>query len=221
MRVAVPSAAILVATLAIFGPEFLLEFRRATSENFLSANALNFQWIVTEALAHLDPRRFSLRRGHFTANIIRVPSATLLALIKLLFLAIYLGILSRFVRRPMTYTTMLYYAYLGYIAYFLFNTSVHENHHVPAVVLAGLLWAMDRRYGPLFLVTTVMMNVNLLLFYGLDGLPRLPILLRGLDVSLPLAILDVALFGLLLVFGHRFAVVSGGPDEQSAARVHA
>lgn len=200
--VALPAALILVATFALFGPEFLFEFRRATSENFLSANALNFHWVVTEVLAWWNPQRFAF--GPDThRQFIRIPSATLLTLMKLPFVVIYLGILARFVKEPRTYLTMLHYAYVGYIAYFLFNTSVHENHLVPAVVLAGLLWTMDRRYGPLFLITSVILNLNLLLFYRLDGFPRLPVSMHGLDISSLLATLNVALFVVLLGFGTR------------------
>ena len=203
-------AVMLVATFALFGPEFLVAFRRATSENFLSANALNVHWIVTEALAWWNPQRFSF--GPDThRQFLRIPSAPLLTLVKLPFAAISLGILAQFVRGPRTFVTMLHYAYVGYIAYFLFNTSVHENHLVPAVVLAGLLWTMDRRYGPLFLITTVMLNLNVLLFYRLDGFPRLPVVIDGLDLALPLAILNVALFVVLLVFGTRLLFV---PNER-------
>lgn len=210
---ALPAAMMFVATLAIFGPEFLFEFRRATSENFLSANALNVHWIVTQALAWWNSQRFSF--GPDThRQFIRIPSATILTLMKLPFAAIYLGILTRFVQGPRTYATMLHYAYVGYLAYFLFNTSVHENHLVPAVVLAGLLWTTDRRYGPLFLITTVMLNLNLLLFYRLDGFPRLPVVVHGLDLSLPLAILNVTLFVALLMFGPRLVLI---PNERMLA----
>ena len=213
--VALPAAMILVTTFAIFGPEFLFAFRRATSENFLSANALNVHWIVTQALAWWNPQRFSF--GPAThRQFIRIPSATLLALMKLPFAALYLSILTRFVKKPRSYVTMLHYAYVGYVAYFIFNTSVHENHLVPAVVLAGLLWNFDRRYCPLFLITTVMLNLNLLLFYRLDGFPRLPVVLYGLDISLSLAILNVALFLVLLLFGTRLLLI---PNERMLASV--
>lgn len=191
--VVLPAAAILVATFAIFGPEFYFEFHRATSENFLSANALNFHWIVTQFLAWWDPQRFTF--GPDThRQFIRIPNPIHLTLIKLLFVAVYAWIIYRFMRRPKTFTTMLSYAFMGYLAYFLFNTSVHENHLVPAVILAGLLWASDRQYAPLFWITAVMTNLNMLLFYRLDGFPRLPVVVGHVDVTLVLATVNVALF---------------------------
>jgi Gpi18-like mannosyltransferase len=193
-----PSVAILVAMFAIFGPEFVAAFRRGTNEHFLSANALNVDWIVTQGLRWWDPQRFSF--GPSThRQYISIPSATLLTAIKLPFAIIYLGILIRFIRDANSYATMLRYACIGYFAYFLFNTSVHENHLVPAVIIAGLLWTMDERYGPLFLFTAAMLNVNLLLFYQFDGIARLPVLFWGMDVSIPLALLNAALFVLLLI----------------------
>ena len=202
LAVAVPAIGMLAATFAIFGPEFVAEFHRATSENFLSANALNFHWIVTQFLAWWKPQQFTFGTDTHR-QFIRVPSATALMAIKLLFGVIYFGILIRFIKGPKTFITTLHYAYVGYLAYFLFNTSVHENHLVPAMILAGLLWMDDARYAPLFVATAIITNLNMLLFYRLDGVARLPVLVRGIDVALIASIINVALFGLLLLYGAR------------------
>ncbi|MGI8690184.1 MAG: hypothetical protein ACR2M3_16530 [Thermomicrobiales bacterium] len=202
LAVTMPAIGLLAATFAVFGREFFSEFHRATSENFLSANALNFHWIVTQFLAWWRPQQFTFGTG-MHRRFIRIPSATTLMAIKLLFGVIYLSILMRFTKRSKTFITMLHYAYVGYLAYFLFNTSVHENHLVPAVVLAGLLWAFDQRYAPLFVLTAIITNLNMLLFYDLNGVARLPVLARGVDVALVLSILNVALFGLLSAYGPR------------------
>jgi hypothetical protein len=103
--VILPPIAILIAMFAIFGPEFVAAFRRGTNESFLSANALNFDWIVTQGLRWWNPQRFSF--GPDThRQYISIPSATLLTMIKLPFAIIYLGILIRYIRDINTFATM-------------------------------------------------------------------------------------------------------------------
>ncbi len=214
-RVVLPAVAILVGALLVFGVEFIHELHRATSENFLSANALNADWIVTHILARWDPQRFDFgpeTHRHF----IRVPNAAALALLKIPFFVVYGWILARFVKGPKSFATMLSFAYLLYVSYFLFNTSVHENHLVPAVVLGGLLAAYERRYMPVFLVTSIATNVNMLLFYGMDGTPRLPVFVRGIDVSLALATINIVLFVAFAASISRVGSVRSIPERESA-----
>ncbi|MDQ2784797.1 MAG: hypothetical protein M3Y58_07330 [Chloroflexota bacterium] len=199
-RVILPATVILVGALIGFGKEFLLELHRATSENFLSANALNVDWIVTHILSWWNPQRFGFA-PETHRRFIRVPNTAALALLKIPFFAVYLWILVRFARGPKSFGTMLWVAYAGYAAYFLLNTSVHENHLVPAIVLGGLLATYDRRYVPLFLATSLVTNVNMVLFYGVDGVPRLPMIVRGVDISLILAAINVVLFVVLIASG--------------------
>ncbi|HEY8291404.1 MAG TPA: hypothetical protein VIG44_02905, partial [Thermomicrobiales bacterium] len=201
-RVVFPAIVILAVALIVFGKEFLLEFHRATSENFLSANALNVDWIVTHILSWWDPRRFGFAADTHR-RFIRVPNAAILALLKIPFFVVYTWMLVRFARGPQSFVAMLWAAYAGYAAYFLLNTSVHENHLVPAIVLGGLLAAYERRFLPLFLVTSLVTNVNMILFYGVDGVARLPVIVHGVDVSLVLAAITIALFVVCMASGAR------------------
>ncbi len=211
-RVILPATMILAGALIVFGKEFLLAFQRATSENFLSANALNVDWIVTHVLSWWDPRRFGFT-PETHRRFIRIPHTAALALLKIPFFVVYLWLLIRFARRPKSFSTMLWVAYVGYAAYFLLNTSVHENHLVPAIILGGLLATDNQRYVPLFLVTALVTNVNMVLFYGVDGVSRLPLIVRGVDVSLVLAAINVILFVVLVVAdAHRRKAAEAFPE---------
>ena len=58
-----------------------------------------------------------------------------------------------------------------------------------------MLWARDRRYAPLFFLTAFSLNLNLLLFYGLNGESQAP----DVTTTLVLSVINLALFLVLLV----------------------
>lgn len=201
-----PAIACGAIVLAVFGTEALQSFRRATSEQWLSANALNFGWVLTHILRWWDPRTFGNVRGIEKQYILIGPHAQLA--MKAFFFVIYVGVIYRFLRARRSFDTMLYYLYIGYAVYFVFNASVHENHLVPALVLAGVLCWRNRRYLPLFIATALMSNINLYLFYSRDGLPRMPVSVAGIDLGLFLAIVNVIAVIGILIHGPHEPIVS-------------
>src|SRR5262249_40600305 len=83
---------------------------------------------------------------------------------------------------------------LGYLAYFTFNVGVHENHLFLPIILGLFLAAQNRSYLPLALATALIANLNLLVFYGIDG-KGLPFdRVVGIDLSVVLAVLEVVFF---------------------------
>ncbi|MGI8855682.1 MAG: hypothetical protein ACR2JW_08025 [Thermomicrobiales bacterium] len=195
-----PCGTIVFATLLLFGAAFIDAFRAALSEHWLSANALNANWVLTRILhGHgvLAPGDAATSHKRY----VFVTGWPLLLATKAAFAMVYLAVLYRFIRSRKTDDEVLYYAYVCYFAYFLLNTSVHENHLIPAVILAGVLWWRDASYAWVFVTTTVITNVNLYLFYGLDGVLRLPLSVHGLDMTVVLALCVVGVFIALLVRG--------------------
>ncbi len=201
-----PAIACGAIVLALFGTEAIQSFRRATSEHWLSANALNFGWVLTHLLRWWDPRTFGAIRGTEKRYILIGPHAQIA--MKAFFFVIYVGVIYRFLRARRSFDTMLYYLYVGYALYFVFNASVHENHLVPAQVLAGVLCWRDRRYLPLFIATALMSNINMYLFYGRDGLPRMPVTIAGIDLGLFLASVNVIAVIVVLIRGPYEPVAS-------------
>jgi hypothetical protein len=198
-RAVLPGAAVLLAVLAVFGGSVLAALQHALSFPVLSAQALNLNWLLTWALHVFDPATYGpLTNG--AIGLITLPPGSLFGLLpKLAFFALYALILARFFTAPKTLENLLSYSLLGYLAYFLVNTGVHENHLFPAILLAALLAAVRPIYLPVFATWALIANLNPFVFYGFDGraLPWNRVV-WGLDTSLLLAAASVALFAALL-----------------------
>ncbi len=182
-------------TILLFREGAVLSFWYAlTRSTYLSGTALNLGWVVTALLHSLDPTTYGpLNGGRIT--IITTENPVIVWPLKGLFLVLFAAILIQFFRGAKTFPTFLRYATLGYLAYFTFNTGVHENHLFLAVLLLGLLAHYDRTALPDLAVGAALLNINMVVFYGLDGrgLPFSPVV-GGLDMTLPLSLLSVLLF---------------------------
>ncbi len=194
-----PAGGIALAALAIFGGAIIATLQHAVSFPVLSAQALNVDWIVTWALHVFDPAAYGPLADGAIGLITLPPGSPVALLSKLLFFAVYGGLLIRFFAAPKTYENLLRYSLLGYLAYFLLNTGVHENHLFPAILLTALLAALNQEYAALFVIWALVANLNPFVFYGIDG-RALPFnrVIWGLDTSLLLSVLSVALFLALL-----------------------
>jgi heme/copper-type cytochrome/quinol oxidase subunit 3 len=52
-----------------------------------------------------------------------------------------------FMKREKTLTNLIRYSLAGYLAYFIFNTGVHENHLFLAAILSSILCWQDRSHA--------------------------------------------------------------------------
>jgi hypothetical protein len=174
-------------------------FRAATSHAYLSGYALNFCWVITHWVRAVRPEAFGgLTNGQ--ADLIMTKDAAYTLLPKVLFFASYVGACLIAFVRPKTFENLLRFGLLGYLAYFTFNTGVHENHLFLAVILALLLYWQEQMSAATTLSVTLLSNANLFLFYGLDGTgyPHSRLVL-GVDLALVLSIGATALFLALFV----------------------
>lgn len=196
LQVIIPAAVILISTLAIFGVvPVLLSFRAATNENYLSGYALNFGWILTHWLHVFYPDQFGgLVQGQ--AKYIRTFLPQIRIGPQLLFLLFYLGAFITFLRRNRTFEELVYFSLLGYLAYFTFNTGVHENHLFVAMILSILLFWLNNDHLLVMIVLILMTNINLLLFYGISGkgLGFSRVILNFVDSALLFSIFNVCFF---------------------------
>jgi hypothetical protein len=185
-RALLPAAAVLLVTASVFGPSAMAQtWLTATSNDYLSGNALNFNWILTHALHLLYPVKFD-GLVHGVASNIRTTSLAVTLAPRILFVLFYASTLVAFSRREQTFENVLLFSIIGYLAYFIFNPGVHENHLFLVVPLSIVLYWASASHLRLMAFAIVMSNVNLLLFYGVDG--------RGLGFSRAVAgIVDPAL----------------------------
>jgi hypothetical protein len=195
-QVCLPATLILLATLSFFGHSPVWQaFRAAMSPGYLSGNALNLNWILTHLLEVFQPEQFGgLVQGE--ARYILTDSRQITLVPRLLFYLFYLASLVVFLRRAKTFTNLVVCASTGYLAYFTFNTGVHENHLFLVAILAVLLFWLQRSHQHTMLLLVLLRNANLFLFYGVNGQgPGFPrALARILDIALVLAIFNVIFF---------------------------
>jgi hypothetical protein len=205
---ALSALVIVIPLLAIFGvPAVFDSFKRAlTYHRFLSGYALNLGWIQTWALNLLSPEKYPpLQTGAIDAVIVR--EAWVVWPNKLLFYASYLAILFAFVRQTKTFTRLIVYSMLGYLAYFSFNTGVHENHLFLICCLVWILVWLDGNELIRAINLTLAANANLFLFFGAFG-QRLNPVFAGIDVTLVFAATNLCLFAGFLVHTFKAGAVS-------------
>ncbi len=221
-RATLPAAAILGPTLLAFGFAPLWQALKASlSHEFLSGNALNLAWVVTHYLHVAHPGVYGpLVDGEATYIMTESLQVTLIP--RLLFFGSYLVTLVAFLRRDRTFANLLLFSLLGYMAYFTFNTGVHENHLFIASILAIVLFWVTREYLLTAATVVLMSNVNLYLFYGATGtgLGFSRVVARAGDVALWLSLFNVAFFlylwGSSLLAARRAGAASpAGSGERS------
>lgn len=170
LKILLPVAMILVAIFCIFGvDEVALSLFRITSMHpYLSGNALNLNWITTHFLHVFYPDRFGgLINGEASFIVNTSPKLTVIP--RLLFFFSYTIALLVLFKREKMFENMLIFSLLGYLAYFVFNTGVHENHLFIAAVLSVVLFWVNRKRVLIMLILILTNNMNLFLFYGIDG----------------------------------------------------
>lgn len=190
--VILPTLAVLIPCFAFFGTEILKALVRAfTYHPQLSANATNFNWILTYLFHVFVPAKYGALI-HGRPELIEDQPISILC--RAFFGVCYLWSLAQFARRNKTFENLLFFSILGYLAYFTFNIGVHENHLFLPIILGLFLAAQNRSYLPLALATALISNLNLLVFYGIDG-KGLPFdRVVGVDLSVVLAVLEVVFF---------------------------
>lgn len=113
---------------------------------------------------------------------------------RLLFVLSYAWLLLRFAREKADFTTFLLYAMAGYYAYFAVISGVHENHLFVAAIVASFLFILNQPHRSMALFVLLMNNVNLILFSGLTGEGLQHSLVFGLDMTIPIALVNTVFF---------------------------
>lgn len=175
----------------IFSSEIVISFYKALGSQhpYLSANALNLGWLTSYFLHVYAPNIYGPLRdgGNYIIN--QSVSQSVFIVHKGFFILFYFFSLFAFLRAKKTFRNLVLFSLLGYLAYFEFNTGVHENHLFLSVLLAGylLLWG----YWKPFSFLAVLSNLNLFVFYGIDGRGLVfSRLVGGIDITVAFAILS-------------------------------
>lgn len=140
------------------------------SGSVISPNGLNFGWVVQFILEKFYPDLFgTLDNGKIT---IIWDVAPIYQCFKYIFVILYLcAVILLFLHRKKTIKLVLQCSLIGYTAYFLFNSGVHENHLFLGMILMILLYLHEPIQTNYFrmLLYIIIFNFNLLILYGMSG----------------------------------------------------
>lgn len=196
VKIALPMLLISFFILMYFGYDVVKSgFDSQVDHKYFSANAMNLNWIIT----YFKQSDAGEIKFIYDSNIYSV----------WLFRITYSIIFIMFLLSKKEFRDLLTYAMLGFLAYFMFNTGVHENHLIVPMLLAILLGDY---------LVPVMQNVNLFLFYGFTGSGiGISRIVMGYDITLGVAMLNVIIFFYLLYVAKqnlpkRKSIDYGKPD---------
>ena len=196
----VPAAAISVFVWILFGAAMNAALRRALENHVLSGNALNLPWIVSHYIHRARPRMFGDLFLDGSAEGIRMlPTDPVWIWTRASFFVGYCLILITYIFKGRSFVDFVLYSLLGFLAYFVLNTGVHENHLVYAVMLSVPLFLIDERYVYHAAICCLASNINMIMFYGLtgEGLPFSRVV--GIDLAVIFAAANVAFFAIAIV----------------------
>jgi len=164
-----PAFGLLIVILFLFGKTLVLALLKATQAPWLSAWALNFNWIVTRIFLQngwgqayppgLDPNVAIMNPVPKVAQ--QIASG--------LYLFFFSEILLLFILRKKTFEKLLLTAMLGSFSYFMFSTGVHENHLFLASLLAMALFCINPKFLYLGFGILLISSLNMFVFYGVSG----------------------------------------------------
>jgi hypothetical protein len=149
--------------LAFFDPEPIqAALRLALQHSSLSLQGLNANWLVQLAIylgSNATGALYDVDTPEIVASLARVA-----------FVTTYGCLLWLFIRRGRHFEDYVWYSCLAFYSYCMLNVGVHENHLFLAVILAFVLLCTRHSQAPqVAFFMAVSANVNLLLFYDVDG----------------------------------------------------
>jgi len=196
INILLPFSVIILITLLLYKMYFLMSFITGVTTKYLSGDALNFSWIMTYFLHVFYPDIFGpLKDGQ--SGFLITSSLKVLTIPKALFLIFYTGVFLSFLKQNKTFENLIYYSLIGYLAYFIFNTGVFENHLFLASILAVILFFLNKEHLMISIFIIIMSNLNLIIFFGTDGKGLSFSRVVGVDITLLLSLLNVAFFLLI------------------------
>jgi hypothetical protein len=183
-----PVVGLLAGARVAFGPEMSEAFDRAASHGYLSGDALNLSWLSQIAVRAWAPDWFGGLPGRDAvlsreALLISTHEPAIVLPLRLLFALSYVAVLLLLARSRRGFPALVAASLFASLAYFAFNTGVHENHLFLVVVLAAILAWEEPARRRLYLIWALAASFNLWLFYGLGGTPWTLVDRYGLEVS--------------------------------------
>ncbi|MEO7412980.1 MAG: hypothetical protein ABIZ81_06455 [Opitutaceae bacterium] len=191
-RLGAGAAAPIALCLLLVEPAMLWRaFTLATSHPALSLQGLNANWLIELYL-------YAEQGGKHVYDV--KASAALSGTMRALFYFSYVLVFAIFAIRRRSFGEFVWFGCVAFLAYFLLNIGVHENHlFVPMVLGFALVGARHPHRATVICFLAVIANLNLLIFYGLEG----TMLLKGSNMLFASGICAAinTLFGAFCLYG--------------------
>jgi hypothetical protein len=196
-EIVMPALVIGLAVLLVYRwPPIWRSLRTALTHKYLSGDALNFNWVLMYLLHVFAPERYGkLYDGRPDIIMVKYFRETVFS--RALFLVTYVTALVALCRQEKTFENLMRFSLIGYLAYFICNIGVHENHLFLAVIVSVVLVWLKRSYLSLAATIIVMANVNLVVFYGIQGGGIHRMVAENVDMALLLSVYNTVFFAIL------------------------
>ncbi len=194
-----------IAPLYVIFPDvvgvLLYSLRHALTDQFIAA-APNLPWVAIAALRWLGLSSIFGFGNQMYIVMTQTKDIGLLLLymvFKIVFLGYYAWIMLKFYKRTeyMDNRENFFFALIGImVGYYILASGVHENHLIIGGVLAFLLYLLhpSTKNRWLFFQVDSVSALGMFIFYGISGVPLLPLTIRGTSVVTIVAIVFVIWF---------------------------
>lgn len=168
-------------------------FYVSITHNYISGNALNFYWLITWFLKTYDSINYApIIDGRMNWEKINSKN-TIIYSGQILFLLTYIYLLLNFLfLKKRNLTNILLFCAVISFSYFIFNKGVHQNHLFLSALLFILVYIESNKFFTNMLITSIIFNMNLFIFYGPTGTLVVDrVINKSFDLTLIISILNI------------------------------
>lgn len=169
LQIVLPGLLPWLLAFALFGTALVKSLFSLLSEAWLSAQALNINWIVTRILLQSGMEDQYPPWSEAPVAMIRAIPEVPGMWIDRVALLFYMTSMLALVLGKKNMENLLLFAVMGTFSWFMLHTGAHENHLILCSVLAITLCCINYRYLHLALGILFMSSLNMFMFYGISG----------------------------------------------------
>jgi hypothetical protein len=161
--------------------------------NYVSGNALNYNWIVTWLLKTYDTINYSpIIDGRMNWTKIRSKNI-LIYTGQILFILTYIYLLLTFLfLKKKNLADLLLFCAIVSFSYFILNKGVHQNHLFMSALLFILAYTENKKFFTYMIITSIIFNMNLFIFYGPTGTEVIDrVISKSFDLTIFTSILNI------------------------------
>lgn len=198
--IAMPTALLVVAVLALYGPVVIHVLFTATSDNLLSGQGLNLAWLMAALFEYLHVGGLTLQANGDVA-LLAAPSPAVavdvaMKALRILFYGCFIATLLIYLAGRKTRAAFLITALACAVVQFTTNTGVHENHFFVSIIAAFAAWQVGIVETFVFAAIATIGTLNILLFFGFgDGFN---FSCSIIDATIPLAFAEVLICAMVV-----------------------